>query len=95
MDEKGKLAINSHSPYQAYTPVSDETIIVRDIIESVHKICAPRCFDDFYSYYKRSSVKNKCGFKYALSLIQSYCMCSKISILSFIKCEDPTQPQHP
>lgn len=68
-----------------YHEVTDECIVVRDIIESVHKICTTRNFDDFYSYYKRTSIKNKCDFKYTLSLINSYSICSKIKIGSCVK----------
>lgn len=97
VDEKGRLVINPNNLYsQAQTHTTDETTTVRDIIESVHKICAPKCFDDFYSYYKRSSAKCKCTFKYALSLVQSYSMCSKIAIVSVVRSDEPEDRyEHP
>lgn len=72
--------MTNNNNYNVGLPISDETIITRDIIESIHKICNNKSFDDFYSYYKRTSLKNKCDFKYTLSLIKSYSKCAKIII---------------
>lgn len=84
--------MNSHnSLVNAYIPSSDQTIVVRDIVQSIHKICASKCFDDFYSYYKRSSLKSKCDFKYTQSLIKSYCKCSKIQVADYVKVDNSNQ----
>jgi hypothetical protein len=81
LNQEGKLAIHFNTPItQVLIPNADEAAVVRDIVEAIHKICVARCFDDFYQYYKRISVKSRCDFKYMFSLIRSYCKCAKIVV---------------
>ncbi len=67
------------------TPSFDEVVVVRDIVEGVYKLCQLKVFDDFYAYYKRLLGKSRCDFKFTISLIKSYCSCSKITIANKIK----------
>jgi hypothetical protein len=51
-------------------------------METISKLSAPKIFNDFYLYYERNKIKNKCNYKYMKSLIKSYCFCTKIKLKS-------------